>query len=191
MRVALVRPLVGTAVTPNHLTTVRLATGLAAAVCLAAGKAPWWDIGAGLFVLSVLFDRADGDLARLTGKSSPWGHAYDLVSDGVCNSLVFVGLGVGLMNNGFGPWAAPLGVLAGAAVAIILWLVISMESIGGQRAAELKSVSGFDYDDAILMVPAAIWFGWQEELLMAAAAITPLVTLLFVWMYFKKKRETL
>ncbi|MCH8834893.1 MAG: CDP-alcohol phosphatidyltransferase family protein, partial [Proteobacteria bacterium] len=66
-----VRPLVGTAVTPNHLTTLRLATGLAAAGALAVGTSPWQHVGAAIFVVSLVLDRADGELARLAGKTSP------------------------------------------------------------------------------------------------------------------------
>ena len=36
-----VRPLVATGITPNHLTTVRLAGGLAAAAAVAVGTAAW------------------------------------------------------------------------------------------------------------------------------------------------------
>ena len=36
-----VRPLVSTRVTPNHITTVRLLTGLAAAVAFAVGEQEW------------------------------------------------------------------------------------------------------------------------------------------------------
>ena len=82
-----VRPLVGTPVTPNHLTTLRLVTGLAAAGAFATGIPEWRAWGGVIFVVSMFLDRADGELARLGGKTSPWGHKFDLVSDAVCNAL--------------------------------------------------------------------------------------------------------
>lgn len=181
MRVTLVSPLANTKVTPNHLTTMRLTAGLAAAACLAVGEQPWRDVGAALFVVSVLLDRADGDLARMTGKTTPWGHTYDLISDALCNALIFVGLGMGLGGGA-------LGMVAGTAVAVILWLVMLMEGMEGQGAAELKSVGGFDADDGILLVPIAIWLGWSQQLLVAAATVTPVVALAFLGMYMKKRK---
>ncbi|MCB2101079.1 MAG: CDP-alcohol phosphatidyltransferase family protein [Rhodobacterales bacterium] len=187
-RAVIVKPLVNTPVTPNHLTTLRLAAGLAATACLAVGQPVWSAWGAGIFVLSMLLDRADGDLARLTGKTSPWGHTYDLFADATCNALVFVGLGFGLRHGAYGLWAIPMGVLAGAAVGSILMMVIRIEAQEGARAAELGGAAGFDPDDAMLFIPIAIWLGWSEGLLTAAAIGAPAFALLFLVIFRKKLR---
>ena len=69
------RPLVGTPVTANHITTLRLATGIAAAAAFTFGDR-FWDVWAGVvFVFSAFLDRADGELARLTGQSNDWGRS--------------------------------------------------------------------------------------------------------------------
>ena len=177
-----VRPLVETSVAPNHITTVRLVTGLAAACALAIPEGPWKHIGAGLFVASMVLDRADGELARLSGKTSAWGHKYDLISDAVCNGLAFVGLGIGLMQSDLGPWAAALGCVAGLAVAAVLWLVVWAEDLAGERAAEIGSFAGFDPDDAILAVPIGIWLGFDYWLLIAAAIGAPIFALIMIVM---------
>lgn len=175
-----VRPLVETPVAPNHLTTVRLLAGLGAATAFAIPEGPWKDIGAGLFVFSMVLDRADGELARLSGKTSAWGHKYDLVSDSLCNALAFVGLGIGLTQSDLGPWAAGLGCLAGLAVAAVLSLVIWAEELAGERAAELGSFAGFDPDDAMLAIPIGIWLGVEYWLLIAASIGAPLFSLVMI-----------
>lgn len=164
-----VQPLTATPVTPNQVTTLRLITGLAAAA---------------LFLVSMFLDRMDGQLARLTGKTSPHGHTYDLVSDALCNALAFVGLGVGLRAGEFGYWSAPMGLAAGLAITTILWLVMRMEQLHGQRAAELETAAGFDADDALLVVPLLIWLGLAEWLLVAASLGAP-VFALFMWIKFR------
>jgi phosphatidylglycerophosphate synthase len=179
VRAAVVRPLARTPVTPNQITTLRLATGLAAAAALAVGTVGWRDAGAGLFLASALLDRVDGDLARFTGKTTPWGHTYDLISDAACNMLVLVGLGIGLRGGPFGLWALPMGVVAGAAVGVILWEVMRMEALGGPRTAELDGAAGFDPDDAIFAIPVALWLGWADGLLMAATVIAPAFAVFF------------
>ncbi len=167
------RPLVGTPVTPNQVTTLRLAAGLAAAAALAQGEADWRHWGAGLFILGLFLDRLDGELARLGGKTSPWGHRYDLFSDGLSNVLAFFGLGVGLRAGEFGAWAPAMGLVAGLAIAAILWLVVRMESLHGARAAELGVGAGFDPDDGLIAVPVLVWLGLSDWLLVAACFGAP------------------
>jgi phosphatidylglycerophosphate synthase len=40
----------------------------------------------------MVLDRADAEFARVWGKINPWGHRYDLISDGLCNMLSFIGI---------------------------------------------------------------------------------------------------
>ena len=185
-----VRPLVHTTVAPNHLTTLRLLTGLGASAIFAVGSPAALAWGAGVFVLSMLLDRADGELARLSGKRSAFGHKYDLVADGLCNSLVFVGLGIGLSSGSLEWRAIPMGVLAGLAVAAILFLVLHLEAQQGERAAELGGVAGFDPDDGILAVPTLIWLGLAEELLAVAAVGAPVFAMLFYWKLLRIRART-
>lgn len=168
-----VRPLVKTRVTPNQLTALRLATGLAAAGALAVGAPPWPAVGAGMFVLSLLLDRADGTLARLRGSTSDFGHRFDLFADAACNSLLFVGLGLGLRDGVLGPWAIALGLTAGGAIVWILHQVVAMEALAGARAGELGGAAGFDPDDGILVVPIVVLLGGSVPLLVAAGVVAP------------------
>lgn len=181
----LVRPLAESPVTPNQITTLRLVTGLGAAAALAHGDPPWQAWGAGIFLLSMVLDRADGELARLSGKSSPWGHAYDLVSDTLCNVAAFVGLGFGLRGE-LGTAGALMGLLAGLAIAAVLWLVLRVEARHGRRAAELGPAAGFDPDDALLLLPLAIWLGLAEWLLIASAVGAPAFAL-FMLVRFRRR----
>ena len=187
-RVTIVRPLAPTRVTPNHLTTVRIIAGVSATVALGIGQPGWSAAGACLFIVSMLLDRADGDLARLTGRTSPGGHTYDLFADALCNALIFVGLGIGLRGSEFGFWAIPMGLLAGGAVATVLLLVVRIEALQGARAAEIASFMGFDPDDAMLFVPLAILIGWHEGLLIAATIGAPAFALLFAILFRRALR---
>lgn len=178
------RPLVGTKVAPNHLTWIRLLTGIGAASCVAVGGARWPDIGAGIFALSLFFDRADGDLARATGRSSPGGHLFDLRADAACNILFMVGLGIGLRGaEPFGSWAVALGAAAGVAVAAIFAMVLRLESLQGTRAGEIGGFAGFDPDDAVLAIPLLIWLDQEVALMWAAGVGAPLFALGFFGFY--------
>ena len=176
----LVRPLAATPLTPNHVTTLRLLTGIAAAFAVAAGPGPWSHLGGVLFTVSIAFDRIDGELARLTGKTSQWGHRYDLVSDAAVNMAIFIGIAFGVRHGTFGPWAIPMGLAAGLSVVLIQWKVMRIEAQTGEHnTAQLGSFAGFDADDAILVVPLVIWAGGSEPLLAAAAIVAPIFAVFF------------
>ena len=181
-----VRPLVGTSVTPNHLTSMRLVTGLGATVGFAVGDAAWSAWGAALFLLSIFLDRADGELARLNAKTSPAGHRYDILSDAAVNALVFLGLGMGLREGSLGAWAPLLGLAAGAGVTAVLLVVLKIEALEGEGSGELEGAAGFDADDALLVVPALVWLGYTEALVVAAAIGAPAFAI-FMALKFRKR----
>ena len=125
-------------------------------------------------------------MARLGGKTSPWGHRYDMLSDTLCNALAFLGLGVGLRAGTFGAWAPAMGLLAGLAIAAILWLVVRMESRHGARAAELGTTAGFDPDDGMIAVPILVWLGLSDWLLAGACLGAPAFAI-YMTLKFRKK----
>src|SRR5918996_5058179 len=90
---AAARPVGATPVTPNEVTTLSLVIGVLAALLYAQGG---WAVhlGAACFVLSFWLDHADGELARMTGRTSPFGHYYDLAAGGAVLVLLFIGVGV-------------------------------------------------------------------------------------------------
>ncbi len=69
----LVRPLVRTPLAPDHITVVTILLALAAAGLFTRGEPAADHWGAGLFVLARFLDHFDGELARLTGKTSRFG----------------------------------------------------------------------------------------------------------------------
>lgn len=173
----LVQPLVDTALTPNHLTTGRLISGLAAAGCFAVGEDLWNWAGAVSFVISMVLDRADGVLARLSGKSSRFGALYDLTADAICNSALFIGIGIAATDGSLGNWAILLGIIAGLSVSIIFYTVIRVAAEVDTGAVAFNAHAGFDPDDAMILVPLGILFGLGNLLLILAASITPLVAI--------------
>jgi phosphatidylglycerophosphate synthase len=179
----LVRPLVKSPVTPNHITTLRFATALAAFALLAFGRGAWNDMAALVFLVSFFLDRADGELARQSGKSSPWGHRYDLVTDALSNILIFLGIGIGLSDGALGYWTIALGLAAGCGIVAMLWLMTWVERIGGIGAATYSATAGFDPDDAMAIIPITIWLNGETAILIAAAIGAPAFFLGACWKF--------
>lgn len=183
----LVRPLVGTCVRPNHLTTLRLVTGFAAAFAFADGGPGWGVAGAGLLFLSLLFDRADGEFARQSGHSSRAGHLYDLIADGVANAAVFIGIGIGLASGMSAGTGLALGLTAGVSVAVAEGLVLYLDSAALQKSSELGGRWGIDPDDAMFLVPIGMMLGWGEPVLLAAAIGGPLATIVLTMLIVRRR----
>ena len=175
-----VRPLVATPVTPNHLTGARLATGVAAAAALATGSSPWVAAGTALFLVSMLLDRADGELARLSGRGSAFGHRFDLWTDAVCDTCIVASLGIAQRGGSFGLWALLMGVVAAVSVAVIFVNVLAVDRRLGPGSVMFQATAGFDPDDAIAIVPLAVLFGAGDWVLAAATVATPLVAVVVV-----------
>ncbi len=99
-------------ITPNVVTVVSLASGLAAAWCFSHGSAGWV-AGALWLQLSFVLDNCDGSLARLTNRFSGFGSWLDTISDCVVNMAFFYGLGLGLYRDSGKPfWLAAATVTA-------------------------------------------------------------------------------
>ncbi|MDZ7952932.1 CDP-alcohol phosphatidyltransferase family protein [Nostoc sp. DedQUE09] len=180
----LVRPLKDSWVNPNHLTTVRLVTGLVAALALAVGDAIWVNIGGWLFALSNFLDHTDGELARLSGKTSKWGHQYDLASDAIIHILLFVCIGYGLREGKFGWWALVMGIVSGVSVACIFHLRNQMEQRLGKQASRQPNFAGFDIEDVLYLFPIVPLLNGLEPLLMAATIGAPTFALWVIWQFW-------
>lgn len=170
-----VRAIAGTRVTPNHITTLRLVTGIAAALAFARGGVLWPAIGGGIFVFSMLLDRADGELARQTGQASPAGYWYDIISDGTSNAIAMFGIGIGLAAT-LGAIGPLLGAIAGIGIGVLFWQLFSLK-LAQPRGYQVSPGVILDPDDALILVPVLVWCGAAFPMLVAAAVITPVAAL--------------
>jgi len=184
----LITPLKDTWVTPNYLTTVRLFVGLAAAAAFLPGTYGWSNVGALLLILSNFLDHTDGELARISGKSSRIGHIYDLVSDAVVTVLLFFAMGVGIgAKQGLVLGIAPgvPGMAAGVAIALIFWLRMRIEELGGKEASRQASMVGFETEDILYLLPLVTLCNGVEPFVVAASIGAPLFA---AWVVFDYRR---
>ena len=189
----LVTPLKDSRATPNHLTTVRLAFGLAAAAAFLPGTYGWTNVGALLLILSNFLDHTDGELARISGKTSRIGHIYDLASDAVVTILLFLAIGIGVSAKVDSLLQVPpalLGLVSGAAVALIFYLRMRIEEIGGKAASKQAAVGGFETEDVLYLLPLVTLFNGLTPFLIAAAIGAPLFALWVIYDYRRVLRRT-
>jgi archaetidylinositol phosphate synthase len=185
----LVTPLIDSWVKPNHLTTLRLGVGLAAAAAFIPGSYGWSNLAALLLVLSNFLDHTDGELARMSGKTSRFGHLYDLASDALVTILLFLAIGIGVgakpgMDLGGVPPAA-LGAVAGTAIALIFFLRMRIEDLYGKAATRQGSLGGFETEDLLYLLPLGTLSNALTPMLLAAAICAPVYA---IWVVIDYQR---
>jgi phosphatidylglycerophosphate synthase len=183
----LVTPLKNTWVTPNHLTTLRLVVGLCAVAAFLPGTYGWSNIGALLLVLSNFLDHTDGELARISGRASRFGHLYDLASDAVVTVSAFVAIGTGIDARGETLALPPalLGLVAGCAIALIFYLRMRIEERLGKTGTLQASLGGFETEDFLYLLPLMTLCDGAVQVVLAASLIAPLYA---VWVVFDYRR---
>jgi phosphatidylglycerophosphate synthase len=185
----LVTPLIDSWVRPNHLTTLRLIVGLTAAAAFTPGSYAWSNFGALLLILSNFLDHTDGELARMSGKTSRAGHLYDLASDAAVTILLFIAIGVGVATKpgndlGLLP-PAILGMIAGTAIALIFYLRMRIEQLMGKAGTMQASFGGFETEDVLYLFPLATLSNALVPCLLAASICAPLYA---VWVVIDYQR---
>lgn len=186
---ALVSPLRDTPVRPNHVTTLGLAVGLSAAACYAVGTTTTVAWGAGLFLVAAILDHADGELARMTGRTSAFGHMYDRAADLVVKLSLFAGMGMGLRYGRLGllgPW---MGVAAGVAIIAIFVMRTEMARKQGPAAFRQPSAGGFEIEDVLYVIAPITWLGGLAPFVVAAGIGAPLFALWVGRQYWLSRGE--
>lgn len=91
--------LLKTRLTPNMVTMIGVAIGFLSAYMFSLPGYVAALAGALLFVICIIFDGVDGEIARLKLKESRFGHYLDVVSDNIVHVAIFFGMAVGLYRQ--------------------------------------------------------------------------------------------
>ena len=176
-------------ITPNMVTSFGLCLGLATGFLFAQGG---WivHVAALLFMCGVLNDHIDGSLARLTKRTSNFGHHFDNVAAGVTYTAMFVGAGIGLSKGWMGGWAVAAGIIAGLSVTAIFLGRVVVEQKAGSAAIRQPSFAGFEIEDILYIVGPITWVGLLGEFILAAAIGAPLFLTWVVIDALRKLRDS-
>ena len=153
-----------TGLSPNFWTVVGLIIALASAVVYGLGMEFGLIIGGILLLVSGFFDMVDGQVARVTGKTSKKGEYLDSMFDKISEVAIFLGILVG-------GYAEPYLVLLAITLSLLVsyaraksdLINIKLQGIGiGERAERLLVIAiigiiGFmDYAVIIVIIIAGI-----------------------------------
>lgn len=155
--------------TPNQVSVASLVAGLAAA-WVVAGATPGGALGGmALYLIAVVLDHADGEVARLTRRTSPVGAWLDVLVD--MTVLAAMVAGMGLASSHLAGQGAMLGALAAMGV-VASALVARIGAVAPGRLGDLIEALG--YRDGFYLVLA----GFSLAVSAAPAALPPLMGVL-------------
>jgi len=134
LSIALSRVLVHTPVTPNQISVFAMLVSLVAAGFAAMGGYANFLISGVLFQVASVVDGTDGEVAKLTFRSSKRGEWIDTVCDNISYLAFLVGLTVGVERSGYPSFyllSGVVGFVAGAASIMNLALYVAREKVSG------------------------------------------------------------
>ncbi len=187
----MVRPLARTPITPNQLTIVTLLLAMAAAALFAVGDKTAANWAAGLFILARFMDHFDGELARMTGKTSRLGYYLDYVAGALSYGGLFLGIGIGARESFLGEWAIVLGLAAasGAVLSMFLNLRIDKQSQFEEgEAIGYPGFAGFELEDGIYLIGPITWAGYLTPFFALSAAGAVVYTLWTLSVVLRRRR---
>jgi phosphatidylglycerophosphate synthase len=158
---------------PNLVTAAATLVGLVGAGLLASVDRPLQVLGALIFIFATVLDGCDGEVARLSLRTSELGRRLDLIGDNIVNAAVF--LAIGYASFRAEPTPLFLTAVGAALVGLCLataagfWYSAWLTRSGRQEAIRdtYESVVSRDFAYLILVLAALgklSWFVWAAAL---------------------------
>jgi len=178
-----VTSLARTGITPNVLTTTGVSLCLAAAVLVPFedhGKLLFYWLAAGTFVVGSLLDILDGALARIGGKTTPFGAFIDSTTDRVGEGAMLAAIALVFSRHGK-DWAVVLAVAAVVGSFLVSYTRARAEALGLRGDVGLGSRA-----ERVVLITAGLvfapWGGlpWAIVALAATAWLTVVQRILHV-----------
>ncbi|MCL2595749.1 MAG: CDP-alcohol phosphatidyltransferase family protein [Promicromonosporaceae bacterium] len=168
--------------------------GTIVAVALAMGLLPTGHVMLGGVLIGVfaLFDSLDGTLARLSGRTGPWGAFLDATLDRITDGAVFAGIAAWFMLHQEGAWQI-WGMIATlwcmALGAVVPYAHARAEAVG---ASARVGLTGRADRLVIALTPLGFTqFGLPVLVLLICLTLLALTTFITVWMRIAVVRKQL
>jgi phosphatidylglycerophosphate synthase len=129
------RLLLPTALTPNQVTAIGVAIGVAGGLLLGSAGTAGVVVGVAALVVSGVLDCVDGEIARIKFAESKLGHALDVTGDTVVHAALLAGIAIRLARTGAWPGGAALGLLGVGVLGAFAAITWSERTESRRRAA--------------------------------------------------------
>jgi len=182
---AITRRLVSTSITPDMITLISLAIGLAGAAFFLSSSPVWQLAGALIFLAHSILDGCDGELARVKFLQSRRGAILDFWGDNVVHVAVFVCIAIGWALHAGTAWPLALGAVAAAATLGSATLMFERTAQDRPESADspatARLTAALASRDFIYLLILCSAFGKASWFLVATAIGAPTFFLLALW----------
>ena len=187
----LTRILVGTGISPNAVTVLACLIGLTGAGAIASREFTLGIVGALVFQLSAAVDCVDGEIARLTHRSSPFGARLDIALDNIAHLALFTAMAWASVPLLGAPGAAAAGAAAatGGLVAFLLVYHLTFRRPRRDDSRLKRILARFTNRDFSLAVIGVAAVGRWDVLLILIAAGSNLFWLFLLASSLRARRE--
>jgi phosphatidylglycerophosphate synthase len=190
------RRLAGTRITPNQMTLIAVAIGVAGAPFFLSQRPSVQVVGGLLFLLHSILDGCDGELARLKFQESRSGGVLDFWGDNVVHMAVFAAMAIGLSRATGQDWPLACGASAVLGTAASAWVVYQRTMTGpkdgplftsvatGRETAVSRIADALSRRDFIYLVLIMSAFGKADWFIVLSAVAVPaffLALLVVAW----------
>jgi phosphatidylglycerophosphate synthase len=198
---AISRRIARTGVTPDQMTVVATALGIAAAPFFLSDRPSVQWIGGALFLLHSIIDGCDGELARLKFQESRRGGLLDFWGDNLVHVCVFTAMGLGLARTVGAAWPFWCGVSAVLFTAASAWFVYARTMRAPKAGPLYTSVArgpatlasriadALSRRDFIYLVLILSLFGKADWFVVLSAAAVPAYFLVLVGIALSESRS--
>jgi CDP-diacylglycerol--glycerol-3-phosphate 3-phosphatidyltransferase len=125
----------------------------------------------------VLADSLDGTMARLSGRTSPWGAFLDSTLDRVADAAIFAGLTLWFVRTDE-PWGVALGLSALVLGQLVSYARARAEGLGAQASVGIAERT--ERIVLVLLAAGLVGLGLPVTVLVAALAVLTLASLVTV-----------
>jgi phosphatidylglycerophosphate synthase len=133
-----------------------------------------------MFILARFMDHFDGELARMTGKTSLLGYYLDYAVGGLSYGGLFLGIGIGARESFLGEWAIVLGLAAASGAVLSMFLNLRIDKQNQLEEGETvgyPGFAGFELEDGIYLIGPITWAGFLTPFFALSAAGAAVYTL--------------
>jgi 1L-myo-inositol 1-phosphate cytidylyltransferase / CDP-L-myo-inositol myo-inositolphosphotransferase len=194
------RHLASTVVTPNQMTLVSMAIGLAGAPFFLSAHGSWQITGALLFLAHSILDGCDGELARLKFQESRSGGVLDFWSDNIVHIVTFACMAIGWSRGIDQAWPLLLGAAAvlgnAGSAGLVYWRMMRTKEDAGPLYTSVsalpdrslaKLLDALSRRDFIYLVVALALFGKANWFLLLASLGAPTYFFLLVLLAIRER----
>ena len=103
-------------------------------------------------MLARFINYADGELARLAGRTSRIGYYYDYVAGALSSVALFAGIGFGYAGGPLGSWVLALGLAASVAALAGMGFGLAADARRGSGDGPYPQWGPFELDDGVYLI---------------------------------------